>query len=72
MQREYDFFVYIAASRSRQLYVGMTNSLQRRMSEHREHLLGTDTGRYGIGRLVYCERTQHVNNAIPREKQLKD
>ena len=31
--REYDFFVYIAASRSYQLYIGFANGLRRRMAE---------------------------------------
>lgn len=60
--RDYGFFIYIAASRSRQLYIGMTNSL-RRMAEHREHRHGTYTGRYRIDRLVYYEQTQYVENA---------
>ena len=67
--RDYGFFIYIAASRSRQLYLGMTNSLRRRMAEHRH---GTYTGRYRIDRLVYYEQTQYVDNAINREKELKD
>lgn len=70
--RDYGFFIYIAASRSRQLYIGMTNSLQRRMAEHREHLPDTYTGRYRIDRLVYYEQTQCVDNAINREKELKN
>ena len=70
--REYDFFVYILASRSHQLYVGFTNSLQRRVREHREHRSGTYSGRYRIDRLVYYEHHQYVLNAIAREKELKD
>lgn len=71
-RREYWFFVYIAASRSRQLYVGVTNGLRRRMLEHKEHKPGTYTGRYCIDRLVYYEAFQYVNLAIRREKELKD
>ena len=70
--REYDFFVYIAASRSRQLYIGFTNGLRRRMAEHREHRPGTYTARYKIDRLVYYEHFQYVTIAIAREKELKD
>jgi putative endonuclease len=71
-RREYDFFVYIAASPSRQLYVGVTNSVQRRMGQHRAGTPGSYTGRYRIGRLVYYEHFQYVLNAIAREKELKD
>ena len=53
--RDYDFFVYIAASRSHQLYIGFTNSLRRRMAEHREHRPGAYTARYNIDRLVFYE-----------------
>jgi putative endonuclease len=70
-RKEYDFFVYIAASRSRQLYIGFTNGLRRRMAEHREHRPGTYTARYNIDRLVYYEVFQYVNTAIAREKELK-
>jgi putative endonuclease len=70
--KEYDFFVYIAASRSRQLYVGFTNSLHVRIKQHREHRPGTYTARYNIDRLVYYEVFQYVNTAIAREKELKD
>ena len=69
---DYLFHVYIAASRSRQLYIGMTNDLKLRMTQHREARPGTYTARYNINRLVYCERFQHVLNAIHREKELKD
>ncbi len=70
-RREYAFFVYIAATRSLQLYVGMTNSVKRRMAEHRERRAGTYTARYNIDRLVYYEHFQYVYNAIARETELK-
>ena len=71
-RKEYTFFVYIAASRSRQLYIGFTNGLHRRIKQHREHRPGAYTARYNIDRLVYYEVFQYVNIAIAREKELKD
>ena len=71
MGREYHFWVYILASRSRNLYVGMTNSLVRRTATHREGVHGTHTGRYMIHRLVYYEYFRYVRSAITREKELK-
>ena len=71
-RREFDFWVYIMASRSLQLYIGMTNSLRRRVDEHKAHLPGSYTARYNIDRLVYYEHFQYVHNAIAREKELKD
>ena len=70
--KEHTFFVYILASRSRQLYVGFTNGLHSRVKQHREHRPGTYTARYNIDRLVYYEVFQYVYTAIAREKELKD
>ena len=71
MPREHLYFVYILASRSRTLYIGVTNNLRKRVLEHREQTPGTFTARYKIIRLVYCEQFQYINNAIGREKELK-
>jgi putative endonuclease len=70
-QREYAFFVYILSSRSRNLYVGMTNNLRLRVWQHRLRRAGTHTAHYNIHRLVYFERFQYVNSAIRRENELK-
>ncbi len=70
-QEDYQFWVYILASRSRTLYIGLTNSLRRRIQEHREQPRGSFTARYNISRLVYCEQFQYIDNAIAREKELK-
>jgi len=70
-RREFHFWVYILSSRSRNLYVGMTNNLPRRTSTHREKVPGTHTGRYAIHRLVYFEYFRYVRGAIAREKELK-
>ena len=64
------FYVYLLASHSRRLYVGITNDLLRRVAEHRKGLC-TFTARYHITRLVYFESTGNVMGAIEREKQLK-
>ena len=69
--REYHFWVYILSSRSRNLYIGMTNDLIRRTAEHRDKVPGTYTARYQIHRLVYFEYFQYVRSAIAREKELK-
>ena len=70
--REYHFWVYIVASRSRQLYIGMTNSLQRRTSEHKERRAGAYAARYNIDRLVYFQHFNHFKFARAREDELKD
>ena len=70
--REYNFWVYILASRSHQFYVGLTNSISRRMDEHRAARPGSYTAKYNINRLVFFEHNQYILNAIAREKELKD
>jgi putative endonuclease len=42
-QREYHFYVYILASRSRSLYVGFTNDIRLRIKQHREKRPGSHT-----------------------------
>jgi putative endonuclease len=65
------YYGYILASRSRNLYVGVTNDLERRVYEHKEKLVPGFTTKYNIDRLVYFETTEDVGAAISREKQIK-
>jgi putative endonuclease len=71
MSKDHQYFVYILSSRSRNLYIGVTNNLHRRIQEHREGIADGFTKRYNIHRLVYVERFQYIQNAIAREKSLK-
>ena len=64
------YYIYIVASLSKRLYIGVTNNLMRRIWEHKQALSGF-TKRYHIKRLVYYEMTEDVMAAIEREKQLK-
>jgi putative endonuclease len=59
------------ASRSRTLYTGVTNNLERRVAEHRLHRATGFSERYRIERLVYFETWGHIRYAIQREKQIK-
>jgi putative endonuclease len=61
-------FVYIIASRSRNLYTGVTGNLERRLLEHKKGLVPGFTERYRIHRLVYYETFGYVRDAIAREK----
>ena len=70
--RAYSFHVYILASRSRTLYVGVTNNLWHRVLQHREGVGSVFTSRYRITRLVHHEHFQNIQQAIAREKELKD
>jgi len=65
-------FVYILASRRHgTLYIGVTNDLARRVSEHRNGLVPGFTKRYRVDRLVHWEGFGDIREAIEREKQLK-
>ena len=66
------FFVYILASRrDGTLYVGVTNDLSRRMSEHKAKLVPGFTRKYAVDRLVYAEAYASVLEARAREHTLK-
>ena len=68
---DHEYFVYILASRSRVLYVGVTNDLRRRVWEHRNGVVEGFTKRYHVHRLVWFESGNYVVSAIEREKQIK-
>ena len=53
------------------LYAGVTNDLARRVFEHREGRFEGFTKRYGLKRLVYCDRCDDIRDAIQREKNIK-
>jgi putative endonuclease len=71
MPREHHYYVYILSSKSRTLYIGVTNDLFYRMEQHRNGEFDGFTKKYKVNRLVYYERFQYINSAIGREKQLK-
>ncbi len=66
------YYVYILASgRNGTLYIGSTDSLVRRVSEHREELRPGFTGRYGVKMLVWYEAFDTRDDAFRRERQMK-
>ena len=67
------YWVYVLASRiGGTLYIGVTNNLVRRVYEHREGLVEGFTRQYGVHRLVYFEQLDDIEQAILREKRLKN
>jgi putative endonuclease len=65
------YHVYIMASASRVLYIGVTGDLLRRVREHKENRVPGFTARYRVTELVYFEAFGDIRIAIAREKQLK-
>ncbi|MBI2363571.1 MAG: GIY-YIG nuclease family protein [Deltaproteobacteria bacterium] len=65
------YYVYIMTNKSRTLYTGVTNNLERRVYEHKQKLIPGFTSKYNTSRLVYFEATEDIRAAIEREKQIK-
>ena len=65
------YYVYILASRTRVLYVGMTNDLERRVWQHKEKTIPGFTAQYNVDRLVHYEECYKPWEAIRREKEIK-
>jgi putative endonuclease len=64
-------YVYILASRSGVLYVGVTNDLDRRIAEHKVKLVPGFTAKCNCDRLVWYESFANINDAIAWEKRIK-
>ncbi len=71
MGKHQAFYVYILASRSRVLYIGVTNDLRRRVAQHKRWEVEGFTKRYNVTRLIYYEATPSSRVAVGRERQLK-
>ena len=65
------YYVYIMTNRSRTLYTGVTNNLERRVYEHKHKMGSKFTSKYNITRPVYYESFSDIRDAIAREKQIK-
>lgn len=72
MPRDHTYFVYIIECADGLYYTGVTNNLERRISEHNE---GLDPKSFTYKRrpvvLKYAQLFNDVNQAISWEKQLK-
>ena len=66
------YFVYILASRRNgTLYIGVTNDLVRRLTEHKGKLVPGFTRKYSVDKLVYFEEYASILEARARERTLK-
>ncbi len=54
------------------LYIGVTNDILKRVYQHREKLIEGFASKYNIDKLVYYEVFEEIDEAIKREKQLKN
>ncbi len=71
----FTFYVYIITNKYRSTYyIGFTNDLGRRLTEHKENIeKGNKTfaSKYNLEFLVYYEKFSWSQQAIEREKELK-
>ena len=69
----HNYWVYILTNKPKgTLYIGVTGGIDDRMERH---IIGEGskfTSKYKLKMLVYYEEFQYVNDAIGREKQLKN
>lgn len=66
------YYVYMMSNYTNNvLYIGVTNDLVRRVAEHKAHVNDGFTAKYNCKKLVYFEDFENVEDAISREKQLK-
>lgn len=70
--KQHNYCLYIMASESGTLYIGMTNDLKRRVYEHKEELIEGFSKKYNCKKLVYYEYFTDVKHCIEREKQIKN
>ena len=54
------------------IYIGVTSNIIKRTYQHKEKLIEGFTKKYNLDKLVYFEATSSVEEAIKREKQLKN
>src|SRR5438105_15419200 len=72
MARDYNFWVYIITNtHDSVLYIGMTNDIGRRVSEHRSGEIQGVRSAYRCHKLLYYEHYNDVQDAIGRGTQLK-
>ena len=66
------YFVYIVTNFGQTvLYTGVTNSLERRVWQHKNGSFAGFTKRYKCNRLIYFEIYGEIVQAIAREKEVK-
>ena len=67
------YYVYILASRKNgTLYIGITSNLVKRIWEHKEKVVKGFSSKYDVNKLVYYKIFDDPENAIKREKRLKE
>ncbi len=53
-------------------YIGVTTNLSKRLNEHYDEIASKFTKKYNVKDLIYFETFSDIEQAIKREKQLKN
>ena len=70
---EKTYYVYIITNKLNSvLYIGITSNLVKRIWEHKNKVVDGFSNKYNLNKLVYYEICNDIEQAIKREKQLKN
>ncbi len=72
--KDQKYYIYIATNKNNTvLYTGVTKSLIKREEEHKSKLHPNSfTAKYNIDKIIYYEVFNYIQDAIVREKQIKN
>lgn len=68
------YYIYIMTNKYRKvLYIGVTGYLEQRVWQHKTHQIRKSfTDKYNCEYCIYYEEFDYINDAIDREKELKN
>ncbi len=72
MNEKYAYIYILTNKNNNVLYIGVTSDLKKRIWEHKNKVVDGFTKKYNLDKLVYFEAGENIENAIEREKQLKN
>lgn len=65
-------YIYIMTNNNLTLYIGVTSNLIKRVFDHKQGIVAKFPSKYKLHKLVYYEKLDSMEQAISREKQLKN
>lgn len=66
-------YIYILTNKNNSvLYIGVTSNLIKRIYEHKQKFVDGFSKKYSLDKLIYYEVLEDINEAIAREKKLKN